>query len=127
MREPNMLFACFVRSPHAFAKIIEIDIAQAKAMSGVRAVITGTDLASSGKYESVTIPYPLDGCESIRVPYRPVLASDRVMHVGEAVAVVVADSRGQAQDAADRVAVEYEPLTRASEIDRNSQTKDSLL
>ena len=127
MREPNMLFACFVRSPHAFAKIIEIDIAQAKAMSGVRAVITGTDLASSGKYESVTIPYPLDGCESIRVPYRPVLATDRVMHVGEAVAVVVADSRGQAQDAADRVTVEYEPLTRASEINRNSQTKDSLL
>ena len=89
---------CFLRVSfarrYAFAKIIEIDIAQAKAMSGVRAVFTGTDLASSGRYESVTIPYPLDGCESITVPYRPVLATDRVMHVGEAVAVVVADSSG---------------------------------
>jgi carbon-monoxide dehydrogenase large subunit len=127
LREPNMLFACFVRSPYAFAKIIEIDITQAKAMSGVRAVFTGTDLASSGRYESVTIPYPLAGCESITVPYRPVLATDRVMHVGEAVAVVVADSWGQAQDAADRVAIEYEPLKPASGIDRNSPTKDSQL
>ena len=43
LREPNTLFACFVRSPHAFAKIIRIDIAQANAMPGVLAVLTGAE------------------------------------------------------------------------------------
>jgi len=127
LREPNTLFACFVRSPHAFAKIIRIDVSQAHAMSGVLAVLTGADLASQGKYESVTIPYPLDGCESVRAPYRPALAIDRVMHVGEAVAVVVAEDLGQAQDAAEQVVVDYEPLTPVSEIGPNSQTIASQL
>src|SRR4029079_5934121 len=127
LREPNTLFACFVRSPHAFAKIIRIDVSQAHAMSGALAVLTGADLVSQGKYESVTIPYPLDGCESVRAPYRPALAIDRVMHVGEAVAVVVAEGLGQAQDAAEQVVVDYEPLTPVSEIGPNSKTIASQL
>src|SRR6185312_6480834 len=109
LREPNTGFACFVRSPHAFAKIIGVDTAAAKTMAGVLAVLTGADILA-GDYESVTLPYPLDGCKSVVAPYRPALASDRVMHVGEAVAVVIAERLDQAQDAADRVEVKYEAL-----------------
>ena len=113
LREPNIGFACFVRSPHAFAKIIGVDTAAAKTMPGVLAVLTGADILA-GDYESVTLPYPLDGCKSVVAPYRPALASDRVMHVGEAVAIVIAERLDQAQDAADRVEVKYEALSPVS-------------
>lgn len=77
-----MTFACFVPSPHAFAKILRIDTEAAKKLPGVIAIMIGADLAAA-RYESVTCPYPLEGCETV-APYRPPLAFDRVMHVGEA-------------------------------------------
>jgi carbon-monoxide dehydrogenase large subunit len=115
LREPNTTFACFVRSPYAFAKIIRINSTAAKKMAGVISVLTGADLSSSG-YKSVTAPYPLHGCERVAAPYRPALAGDRVMHVGEAVAVVIAETFQQAQDAADQVDVEFEQLAAAANI-----------
>lgn len=120
LREPNTGFACFVRSPHAFAKIVGVDTAAAKTMPGILAVLTGADILA-GDYESVTIPYPLDGCKSVVAPYRPALASDRVMHVGEAVAVVIAERLDQAQDAADRIEVKYETLSPVGGITLSGQ------
>jgi aerobic carbon-monoxide dehydrogenase large subunit len=113
LREQNTAFAYFLRSPHAFAKILKIEVLRAKTMPGVLAIFTGADLAQSN-YESVTVPYPLANCEKIVAPFRPALAVSRVMHVGEAVAVVIAESVQQAQDAAERIDIEYQILAAAT-------------
>jgi len=101
----------FVRSPHAHARIVSIDTAAAKAMPGVFAVFTGADLKADG-----VGPLPIgpglqraDGKEMDGPPNDPI-AVDTARHVGEAVAAVVAETRAQAEDAAERVAVEYEEL-----------------
>ncbi len=109
LRQPDTAFACFVRSPHAFARIRGVNLALAKATPGVLAVLTASDLAAQA-YGSVTVPYPLSGTERIVAPYRPPLAADRVMHVGELVAVVVGDNPDIAQDAAERVEIDYQTI-----------------
>ena len=101
--------AFFVRSPHAHAAINGIDTSAARAMPGVLAVLTGADLAGLG---SVTSPMPVRGRDGapIRPVHRPALATDRARHLGEPVALVVAESAAQAQDAAEAVVVDYDPL-----------------
>ncbi|HET7850978.1 MAG TPA: xanthine dehydrogenase family protein molybdopterin-binding subunit [Pseudolabrys sp.] len=108
-RFPNQAFAVFVRSPHAFARIVSIDTAAAKAAKGVLAVLTAADMNEAGLKTCGRHP-PLKGREGKELiqPFRPTLAGERVLYVGEAVAMVVAETVGQAQDAADLVAVEYE-------------------
>ena len=102
LAEPaGCLHAAFVRSPHAHALLTAVDTADAAAIPGVHAVVTGADVAR------LTDPF-LCG---VRVAARQyALAIDRVRHVGEAVAIVVAENRYLAEDAADRVEVGYEPL-----------------
>jgi carbon-monoxide dehydrogenase large subunit len=109
---PKQTFACFVRSPHAFAKIVSIDTEQAQKAPGVLAVLTAKDIAEFG-IGSITRHPPLAGRKDTKlvVPPRPSLAGDRAMHVGDPVAMVVAESASAAQDAAERVTVEYEELT----------------
>jgi carbon-monoxide dehydrogenase large subunit len=105
------LAACFVRSPHAFAKIERIDTSAAKASPGVVAVLTAADLEAA-HYHSISHPHPMPG-RGGKVPvspHRPALAATRVMHVGEPVAVVVAASAVAAQEAAEKVVVDYEEL-----------------
>jgi carbon-monoxide dehydrogenase large subunit len=104
------LHAVFVRSPVAHATIATIDIAAAKAAPGVRLVLTGADLAETttndidgGRIKN------RDGSMSVR-PKRPALATGRVRHVGEAVALVVAESLAEAKDAAELVEVDYDAL-----------------
>ncbi|MCF8476673.1 MAG: xanthine dehydrogenase family protein molybdopterin-binding subunit [Pseudolabrys sp.] len=106
------LAAAFVRSPHAFAKIVSVDTTAAKAAKGVVAVLTAADLAEA-HYHSLSHGHPIPGRDGkLPVsPHRPVLAETRVMHVGEPVAMVVAATAAQAQDAADLVAVSYEEMT----------------
>ena len=106
----DALHAVFVRSPVAHATIGSIDTAEATAVPGVRLVLTGADLEQTirndidgGRIQN------RDGSFSVR-PKRPAIAVDRVRHVGEAVALVVADSLAAAKDAAELVAVEYEGL-----------------
>jgi carbon-monoxide dehydrogenase large subunit len=97
---PGLVHAAFVRSPFAHARIKSIDSSAAAGMPGVLAVYTAGDVRHLG---------PL----LAQVPVgklRPLLADGMVNHVGEAVAMVVAESRYQAQDAADAVAVDYDPL-----------------
>lgn len=102
---PGMLHACFVRSSFARAAIQRIDTSAALALPGVRFVFTAADL-NPGVHEQwhTTI-----GPESPETP-RPPLAEGEVRFVGDPVALVVADSRYLAEDAAERVEVDYQPL-----------------
>ena len=98
--------ACFVRSPHAHARIKKVITDQALKAPGVIAVLTGKDAASDG-LGNIPCLIPVPG---LKETPRPVLALDRVAHVGDPVAMVIAETREQAKDAADQVAVDYEPL-----------------
>ena len=91
------LAAAFVRSPHAFAKIVRVDTTAAKTAKGVVAVLTAADLAGE-HYHSLSHGHPIPGRGGkLPVsPHRPVLAETRVMHVGEPVAIVVAATAAQA-------------------------------
>jgi carbon-monoxide dehydrogenase large subunit len=108
-RFPNQTFAVFVRSPHAFARIVSIDTTTARASKGVLAVLTAADMNEAGLKTAGRHP-PLKGRggKELVQPFRPTLAGGRVLYVGEAVAMVIAETVGQAQDGADLVVVEYE-------------------
>jgi carbon-monoxide dehydrogenase large subunit len=108
---PREAHAALLRSPHAHARIRAVDISAAAASPGVRAAWTGEDLATAGRG---TIPCATgltnrDG-SPIAMPPRPALAQGRVRHVGDAVALVIAETAALARDAADEIAVDYEPL-----------------
>jgi aerobic carbon-monoxide dehydrogenase large subunit len=107
---PHQAYAYFVRSPHAFARIVRTDVAAALKAPGVVGVVTGKDTEGLG---SIGRHPPLNGRggKPLVMPHRPALATERVMHLGEPVAMVVAESAVAAQDAAELVAVEYGPLT----------------
>ena len=92
-----MLWGHTVRSPHAHARIVEIDVSEAVGMAGVHAVLTHEDVPGKKLY-------------GLEFPDQPVLAIDRVRYFGEAVAVVAAEEPEQARRAAAAVRVEYEPL-----------------
>jgi carbon-monoxide dehydrogenase large subunit len=116
VRSAATLFASFVRSPQAHAKIKSIDTTEATAAPGVVAIYTGKDFADLGSV-SGSIPFPgKDGVMPVS-PFRPVLAGEKVMHIGEPVAMVVASSAEAAQDAADLVAIDYEQLTPVITLD----------
>ena len=102
---PGMLHAAFCRSPHPHARIKSIDVGATRQLAGVRGVFTGESL----KELVGPLVTGLDH-EHIRVLEQRVLPLDRVRHVGEAVAVVVATSRYIAEDACDLIEVEWEPL-----------------
>ncbi|MCU0887667.1 MAG: xanthine dehydrogenase family protein molybdopterin-binding subunit [Rubritepida sp.] len=106
-----------LRSPHAHAEIKAIDASAAKAMPGVLAVITGADLVAMGIGE-VPCAIPLknkDGTDRANTPRLP-LATDRVRHVGDPVAFVVAETLQQARDAAEAVMVDYAELPSATDL-----------
>jgi carbon-monoxide dehydrogenase large subunit len=107
---PKQAYAYFVRSPHAFARIVSVDAIAALSAGGVLGVLTAKDMEGVG---SLGRHPPLNGRGGMAliVPHRPALAAERVMHIGEPVAMVVADSATAAQDAAELVAIEYETLT----------------
>jgi 2-furoyl-CoA dehydrogenase large subunit len=97
----NLFHAAIVRSPHAHARILGYDVAAARAMDGVVGVVTGADVAKHTKPFAVGVTAPV---------HYYCAATDRARFVGEPVAVVVAKSRYAAEDAADLVRVDYEPL-----------------
>jgi carbon-monoxide dehydrogenase large subunit len=105
---PRQAYAVFVRSPHAAADIKSIDIAPAKAAKGVVAVLTGADMKESGHGNlSQHPPLPGRGGAKLIMPFRPALAQDRVVHIGEPVALVVGETMAAAQDGAELVAIDY--------------------
>jgi carbon-monoxide dehydrogenase large subunit len=111
MSVPGMKYAVFVRSPHAHAKITGIDISAAKDMPGVIGVLTGKQLQEDGIGNLICgwMIHSKDGSPMKMGAWRPI-AYDTVRYVGDAVAVVVADSVGEARDAAEQVVVDYDVL-----------------
>ena len=110
---PRQAYAFMLRSPHAHARIRAIDTTAAAAAPGVLAVFTGEDLARDGlgTIPCLSAVTNRDGSPSV-LPPRPAIAGDRVRHVGDTVAMVVAESLAAARDAAELIAVDYEPLAR---------------
>ena len=107
----GLVHAVVLRSPHAHAAIRGIDASAARALPGVLAVLTAADVAADGLQP--LRPYVEANTqtgEAFAFLPQPLLAGDKVRHVGEAVALVVAETRAQALDAADEVAVDYDPL-----------------
>ncbi len=110
---PEMLHGCFVRSPHAHARILLMDTAAASGLPGVYAVLAMSDLE----------PYLVTSRLRVAMPspsyrqelHRPVLADREVVHVGEPIALVVADSRYVAEDAAALVEIDFDPLPAVSD------------
>jgi carbon-monoxide dehydrogenase large subunit len=117
----GMLHATFLRSPHAHARIVAIRTAAAAAMPGVVRVLTPDDLRRWLK------PLPLFGAAppglaaairfDVRQAAQYALCRDRARHVGEIVAMVVADTRARAEDAAERIEVDWEPLPAVVDLD----------
>ena len=107
----------FVRSPHAFADIRGIDTAAAQAAPGVLAVLTAADLDAAG-IGSVSVPVPVPGSPGMVSPHRPSLARDCVRHVGDPVALVVAESEAEARDAAELVEVDYAARDAVTDVAR---------
>src|ERR1700733_11590461 len=108
--EPNQAFAYFVRSQHAFARIVSLNTGAALKAPGVIGVLTAKDMDGVGNLGRHP-PVPGRGGKTLILPHRPALAGERVMHVGEPVAMVVAETAAAAQDAAEFVSVDYEELT----------------
>jgi aerobic carbon-monoxide dehydrogenase large subunit len=111
---PREAWAYMLRSPHAHARIRGIDIAAAIGAPGVLAVYTGEDLARDevGTIPCLSALTSRDG-SPCAMPPRPAIARDRVRHVGDTVALVIAESLAVARDAAELVTVDYEPLPAA--------------
>ena len=101
----------FVRSPHAHATIRSIDTDAASRASGVLAVYTGADYANDGlSMPKAAMPRKKRDGSPMFAPQRPALVVDRVRYVGDPVAMVIAETLAQAKDAAEMVAVDYDPL-----------------
>ncbi|RMD67032.1 xanthine dehydrogenase family protein molybdopterin-binding subunit [Candidatus Parcubacteria bacterium] len=104
---PNMTYAYVVRSPHAHAKIRSINVEKARAQPGVVAVFTGQHMQDDGVG---SVPNGWQIGEEMKEPPHPPLAVGKVRHVGDAVAVVIAENRYVAKDAAELVDVDYQVL-----------------
>jgi carbon-monoxide dehydrogenase large subunit len=109
INRPNQTYAYILRSPHAHARIAGIDFAAAKAMPGVVGIFTGADMPDLGGIPCGWQIHNKDG-SPMAEPMHPVLAVGKVRFVGDAVAVVIAESRTQAKDAAEAIEVNYDVL-----------------
>ena len=114
---PRMTYAAIVRSPHAHANITSVDTSAALAADGVVAAFVGSDLEAAG-VGGLPCGWQVDfkNGDQMKEPAHPVLAVGKVRHVGDPVAIVIAESREQAQDAAELVAVDYEVLDAAVDM-----------
>ena len=122
---PGQAYAAIVRSPHPHARIIRVDVRHAVAMPGVLGVFSGEDCAANGLAPIPHSPVPQTrydmkltgpGGGPIFIGPQMLLPADRVRHVGEAVALVVAEAAAAAQDAAEALIVEYEEVPWIAQI-----------
>jgi len=116
---PGLLHVAFLRSPHAHARLGRIDVSRALALPGVIAVYTAADLGDYWRPGPLLVPPPpIPGItfnQRTQVP----LAKEKVRHLGEPVALVVAESRYLAEDALEAIEVDYEPLPPAVDLERS--------
>jgi carbon-monoxide dehydrogenase large subunit len=108
---PGQLYGHFLRADRAHAEIVSVDATKARAAPGVKGVFTGEDAVKAGYTKAPhTMQFVGRNGMKARGPDRPVLAHGKVRFVGEAVALIVADSAGAAQDASELVEIEYRDL-----------------
>ena len=108
---PGLVWCAFVRSPHAHARIVSVSTRAAAARPGVLLTLTADDWAKAGHGElTVVHPMPFGDGRPMNAAPRPAFARDKVHHVGDIVAAVVADTRFAAEDAAEAVEIAYDPL-----------------
>lgn len=110
---PGMLHAAFVRSPHAHARICQVDVSTAKAMTGVVAILTAADINAMATTNRLEVALPDKTYKQQRDRF--ILAEGETVHVGEAIAMVVAEDAYVAEDAVDLVDVTYEVLPAVSD------------
>jgi carbon-monoxide dehydrogenase large subunit len=113
MTLPGMLWMAVVRSPYAHAKIVNVDLSKALAADGVVAAFSGADLAEEWA-GSLPCAWPVTG--DCHIPQHRPLTTDKARYAGDGVAVVVAESRVLAKDAAELVEVDYEPLPAVTDV-----------
>ncbi len=108
---PGQAIGYFIRSPHAFANIRSITLDAALAAPGVVGILTAADMQAAGVTDiAMVLPVKDRFGKMGRIPVRPPLANGRVLHVGQPIALVVADTIATAQDAAELVEIDYEEL-----------------
>ncbi len=112
---PGMVWMSVVRSPYAHARIKSVDLAAARKVPGVVAAFSGADLAADW---AGSLPCAWPVTEEIKMPPHYPLAFDKARHVGDGVAVVAAESRAIAKDAAELIEVDYEPLEAVTDVER---------
>ena len=122
LMRPGMLHMVVVRSRHAHARIIKIGVEAARALPGVAAVFTAADLPEIKR----SMPAAYGGQYKGRPFTVPVLAHERAIHVGEGLAIVLAETAYQAADGAEAVEVEYEPLPVASDTEAAARLKPAV-
>jgi carbon-monoxide dehydrogenase large subunit len=108
---PQQAVGVFLRSPHAHAEIVNIDKTEAASLPGVLDILTGEDYAADGLgvVRGISPLKRRDGSPMYRPP-RPALTRDRVRHVGQSIALVIAESVNQAKDAVEAIEVQYKTL-----------------
>ena len=124
---PGQVHACFLRSPHAHARILKIDAGAAGALPGVLAVLTGEQLRADkiGDLICGWMIHSKDGTPMKMAPH-PALAVGKACYVGDPVAVVIAETLSQAKDAAEKISVDYEVLPAVADpADRKSTRLNS--
>ena len=120
---PNMLHVAYVRSPYAHARILSVDVSKAKEREGVVATYTAEDLGDYWATGPLLVsPPPVEGVV-FNERTQPVLAKDKVRHVGEGIVAIVAESRYIAEDAVGDVIVNYEPLPANVDTVKSSNRK----
>ncbi len=110
---PGMVWMAVVRSPYGHARIRGVDVARARAARGVVAAFSGADLAD----DLAALPCAWPVSEDINMPPHFPLARDKARYAGDGVAVVLAESRALAKDAAELVEVDYEPLPAVTDVE----------
>jgi len=114
---PRQSYACFLRSPHAHARIKSIDTSQAASAPGVIAIYTGEDVAAD-QVNGVPCGWQItdvDG-EPMKEPPHPILAQGKARYVGDAVAMVIAETYEQARNASEAIMVDYEELPAVTSV-----------
>lgn len=111
INRPHQAYVHFVRSPHAHARLSRVDTSAAAAAPGVVAVLTGADVAADkvGGIPCGWLVHSKDGRPMVEPPHAP-LAQERVRHVGDLVAMVIANSKAEARAAAALVEIDYDEL-----------------
>src|SRR5574341_292132 len=119
---PGMLHAAFLRSPYAHARLKRVDTSAARAREGVVAVYAADDLGDYWKKGPLLVSPPPIQRLKFNERTQPILARDKVRHVGEPIAVVIAESRYLAEDALADIQVEYEPLPAVADLEEALKT-----